>query len=84
MAKRLRQILSLLCILFLTLGSAIAAGSAEEQTEARIITTEWEDGSTESDDRPDISVKFGDREAKLTRDNGWSAEISVPAGTEGD
>ena len=83
MKKRLRQILSLLCILSLVLGSA-CTGAAEAQKEARIVMAVWEDGSSADDERPDISVSFNGTGRTLTKDNQWSASIEVDAGTQGD
>ncbi len=84
MKKRVRQVLSLLCILALAFGCLTTAAADGEQMEARIIAVQWEDGNGESASRPEISVSYGDYSATLNADNQWRDEISVPAGDKGE
>ena len=86
MKKRLRQILFLLCVLALAVGCISAAALAEgqtEQTEARIITVQWEDGSGDIASRPGIPVSYGAYSETLSAENQWSFECQVPVGDTG-
>ena len=83
MKKRLRQILSLLCIFALALGCVTTAALAEEQTEARIIAVQWEDGNSNVDQRPAFSVSYGEHTATLSAANQWKDEIQVKADDPG-
>ncbi len=84
MKKHLQTILSLFCILCLM--SGIAAVQAEE-TEALIVTVVWQDGNNYSLARPDsVTAELeanGQRHSvDLNEGNGWTSEVTVPAGTE--
>ena len=82
MKKHLQLILSLLCVLALVFG--ITAAMAEEN-EARIITIKWYDGNNSDNIRPaSVTASLAGQEVELTADNGWSAEVTVPAATSND
>ena len=84
MKKRLRQILSLLCILALALGCvtiASAEGTNQGKTESHIIYLEWSDGGNAEDTRPDsIVATYAGEEVTLTAPE-WTGEVLVPEGT---
>ena len=83
MKKHLQLILSLLCVLALAFG--ITAALADDN-EARIITVQWSDNNNYDLLRPDhVTVSLaGSAPLRLDDTNGWSGEVSVPAGTAND
>ena len=84
MKKWLQRILSLLCILALTLGCVTAAALAEELKEAHIITVEWKDGDDSDGIRPEnLTASYGGQSVQLNAGNGWTGEVSVPAESNG-
>ena len=85
MKKQLRLILSLLCILALTLGCVTTAATAEEQKDARIICVEWKDSNNYDGIRPpELTVSLAGEVCTLNEANNWSGEVSVPHSTGND
>lgn len=83
MKKRLRQILSLLCVLALAFGcvtTAALAESTEPQEDYHVIGIEWSDDNNADNTRPtEIKAYYGDKEITLSEANNWTGEIlSVP------
>ena len=83
MKKRLRQILSLLCVLALAFGcvtTAALAESTEPQEDYHVIGIEWSDDNNADKTRPDqITAYYGDKSITLSEANNWTGEIlSVP------
>ena len=83
MKKRLRQILSLLCVLALAFGcvtTAALAESTEPQEDYHVIGIEWSDDNNADKTRPDqITAYYGNKEITLSEANNWTGEIlSVP------
>ena len=84
MKKHLQLILSLLCVLALVFGSTAAI--AEETTEPRTITIAWEDGNNAEKVRPtsSITAELAGEKVELNEANGWTGQVTVPAGTGND
>ena len=83
MKKRLRQILSLLCVLALAFGcvtTAALAESTEPQEDYHVIGIEWSDDNNADKTRPtEIKAYYGNKEITLSEANNWTGEIlSVP------
>ncbi len=83
MKKRLRQILSLLCVLALAFGcvtTTALAESTEPQEDYHVIGIEWSDDNNADKTRPDqITAHYGDKPITLSEANNWTGEIlSVP------
>ena len=83
MKKHLQRILSLLCVLALAIGMASAfAEDPAVQYEAHVIMIKWMDSDNYDGIRPDhVDVSLAGRKATLNEANGWTGEVSVPAGT---
>ena len=88
MKKQFRQILSLLCVLTLALGCVASFALAEEADpagelmESRIISVEWADNNNYDGVRPpSLDVELNGKTLTLNDANGWTGEVSVPAGT---
>ena len=82
MKKHLQRILALLCVMALVFGAVTALA---EETEAKVITVKWSDSNNYDGLRPaSVTVKLGDKELTLDEKNGWTGEVSVPAGTGND
>ena len=90
MKKRLRQILSLLCVLALAFGcvtTAALAESTETQEDYHVIGIEWADDNNADKTRPDqITAHYGDKlPITLSEANNWTGEIlSAPGSWELD
>ena len=85
MKKNLQRILAMLCVLALAIG--VAAVSAEEETEARVITINWVDGNNADQLRPDsIKATLGGQSVQpnLNAGNGWTGEVLVPVSTSNE
>ena len=83
MKKRLRQILSLLCVLALAFGcvtTAALAESTEPQEDYHVIGIEWADDNNADKTRPtEIKAYYGNKDLTLSEANNWTGEIlSVP------
>ena len=78
MKKRLRQILSLLCVLALAFGcvtTAALAESTEPQEDYHVIGIEWADDNNADKTRPtEIKAYYGDKEITLSGPD-WTGEI---------
>ena len=85
MKKRLRQILSLLCVLALAFGcvtTAALAESTESQEDYHVIGIEWADDNNADKTRPtEIKAYYGDKEITLSEANNWTGEILSAPGT---
>ena len=85
MKKRLRQILSLLCVLALAFGcvtTAALAESTEPQEDYHVIGIEWADDNNADKTRPtEIKAYYGDKEITLSEANNWTGEILSAPGT---
>ena len=80
MKKHLQTILSLLCVLALALGTftALAEGNV-----SKVITVKWSDGDNYDQIRPaQVKATLAGEEVILSEENGWTGEVSVPAGTD--
>lgn len=79
MKKRLRQILSLLCVLALAFGcvtTAALAESTETQEDYHVIGIEWADDNNADKTRPtEIKAYYGNKEITLSEANNWTGEI---------
>ena len=79
MRKHLQRIVSLVCVL--ALAFSIIPAMAEEY-DARVITAKWKDGDNQDGFRPDhVDATLAGQTVTLNEDNGWTAEVSVPADT---
>lgn len=86
MKKHLQRILSLLCVLALSLGSVCAlAEDSSVQYEDRIITAKWMDGDNYDGVRPDqVEASLAGKTVTLNEENGWTGVVSVPADTDNE
>ena len=85
MKKNLQRILAMLCVLALAIG--VASVSAEEETEARVITINWVDGNNADKLRPEsLDASLGGQSVKpnLNAENGWTGEVLVPVSTSNE
>ena len=79
MKKHLQRIVSLVCVL--ALAFSVIPAMAEEY-DARVITAKWKDGDNQEGFRPDhVDASLAGQKVTLNEDNGWTAEVSVLAGT---
>lgn len=86
MKKRLRQILSLLCVLALAFGcvtTAALAESTEQQEDYHVIGIEWSDDNNADNTRPtEIKANYGEKPPiTLSEANNWTGEILSAPGS---
>jgi len=84
MKNHLQRLLSLLCVLALALGCASAyAEDPAQQYDARVLIAEWIDGNNYDGLRAAFQATYAGRTVTMSEENGWTGEVSVPAGTTG-
>ena len=87
MKKHLQRILSLLCVLALTLATAtvLAEEDPSIQYETRVIIVKWSDGDNYDGLRPkSVNAELAGQPVTLSADSDWTGSVSVPAGTGND
>ena len=83
MKRKLRQIVSILCLLALAFGCTLHVSMAEDGDVTRVITAEWADENNYDGLRPgELQVKLGDATAVLNSANNWTAAVTAPADAE--
>ncbi len=84
MKRRLRQILTMLCVFALAFGCVSTVSLAEDAEEIRVVCVEWNDENNYDALRPaSVEVKFGESASVvLSEANNWTAEVLAPAGAQ--
>ncbi len=79
--KRIKRILSILCVLGLAVGCISSAALAEGTDTVRIVSVQWADEDDYDAKRPgSVDITTGGQTVTLDESNGWTAVINGPAG----